>query len=150
MPKESIQLVAKTIDLKSAYKQFPICPEHRKYSVLVLKKPSNGMAMGFVSKTLPFGSVASVLHFNRVARLLHRIGLELDIPWTNYYDDFPVIDFKVLSEHTAAAARAVTSLLGFECALDKEQPFGLKAEMLGVVLDLEGSANGIVKVSNKA
>ena len=87
MPKESIQLVAKTIDLKSAYKQFPICPEHRKYSVLVLKKPSNGMAMGFVSKTLPFGSVASVLHFNRVARLL-RIGLELDIPWTNYYDDF--------------------------------------------------------------
>ena len=149
MPKESIQLVAKTIDLKSAYKQFPICPEHRKYSVLVLKKPSNGKAMGFVSKTLPFGSVASVLHFNRVARLLHRIGLELDIPWTNYYDDFPVIDFKVLSEHTAAAARAVTSLLGFECALDKEQPFGLKAEMLGVVLDLEGSANGIVKVSNK-
>ena len=93
--------------------------------------------------------MAAVLHFNRVARLLHRIGLELDIPWTNYYNDFPVIDFKVLSEHTAAAARALNSLLGFECALDKEQPFNLKAEMLGVVRDLEESTKGIVKVSNK-
>ena len=149
MPKDSVQLVAKTIDLKSACKQFPICPEHREYSVLVLKQPSSGKAMGFVSKILPFGSVASVLHFNRVVRLLHRIGLELDIPWTNYYDDFPAIDFKVFSEHTAAAARALTSLLGFERALDKEQPFSLKAEALGVVLDLEESTKGIVKVSNK-
>ena len=51
-----------------------------------------------------------------------------------------MIDLKILSEHTAAAARAVTSLLGFGCALDKEEPFSLKAEMLGVGLDLEESA----------
>ena len=31
MPKDSVQLVAKTIDLKSACEQFPICPEHREY-----------------------------------------------------------------------------------------------------------------------
>ena len=149
LPGDSLKLVAKTIDLKSAYKQFPIFPGHRKFSVLVLKRPTDGETMGFVSKTLPFGSVASVLHFNRVARLLHRIGLELDIPWTNYYDDFPVVDFKILSEHTAAAARALTSLLGFECSLDKELPFDSSAEMLGVVMDLTESASGLIKVSNK-
>eukprot|EP00435_Cladocopium_sp_Y103_P058672 s441_g20.t1 len=150
MADESIQLVAKTVDLKSAYKQFPIHPEHRRFSVLVLKKPGAGAVAGFVSKTLPFGSVASVLHFNRVSRLLHRLGLELDIPWTNYYDDFPVVDFKILSDHTTAAIRALTSLLGFEVALDKELPFDTKAEMLGVVLDLSQSGAGIVKVANKS
>jgi hypothetical protein len=148
LPEESTQLVAKTIDVKAAYKQFPIFPDHRKFSILVLKRPTDGVAMGFVSKTLPFGSVASVLHFNRIARLLHRMGLELDIPWTNYYDDFPV-DFKILSEHTGAAARALTSMLGFECSLDKELPFDRSAEMLGVVLDLSEFTKGVVKVCNK-
>ena len=66
LPEESTQLVAKTIDVKAAYKQFPIFPDHRKFFILVLKRPTDGVAMGFVSKTLPFGSVASVLHFNRI------------------------------------------------------------------------------------
>ena len=57
-------------------------------SVLALKRPETGDVAGFVSRTLPFGSTASVLHFNRVARLLHRIGLELDVAWTNYFGDF--------------------------------------------------------------
>eukprot|EP00435_Cladocopium_sp_Y103_P046282 s948_g13.t1 len=121
----------------------------RRFSVLVLRKPLAGTACGFISRTLPFGSVASVLHFNRIARLLHRLGLELDIPWTNYYDDYPVVDFKVLSDHTTAAVRALTSLLGFELSLDKELPFEKSAEMLGVVLDLSESNQGLIKVANK-
>ena len=149
MPEGAIQLVAKTVDLKSAYKQFPICPEHRRYSTLILKKPSDGTVMGFVSKTLPFGSVASVLHFNRISRLLHMLGLQLDVAWTNYYDDFPVVDFKVLADHTSAAIRALTSMLGFECSLDKELPFAETAEMLGVVLDLQHASAGTIKVANK-
>ena len=149
LPKESLQLVAKTVDLKSAYKQFPICPEHRKYSVLVLKRPDNGTVAGFISKTLPFGSVASVLHFNRISRLLHALGLQLDVAWSNYYDDFPVVDFKVLADHTAAAIRALTSMLGFECSLDKEAPFANTAEMLGVVLDLQHATAGTICVANK-
>ena len=78
-------------DLKPAYKQFAIHPSDRRLSDL--KKPKTGEVAGFVSRTLPFGSTASVLHFNRAARLLHRIGLELDVAWTNYYDDYPVVEF---------------------------------------------------------
>ena len=40
IPTESTQLVVKTIDLKAAYKQFPIFPDHRKLSILVLKRSS--------------------------------------------------------------------------------------------------------------
>eukprot|EP00435_Cladocopium_sp_Y103_P035891 s2230_g9.t1 len=49
LPSESLQLVTKAIGLKSAYKHVPILPEHRRFSVLILKKPDSGAAVGFVS-----------------------------------------------------------------------------------------------------
>eukprot|EP00438_Fugacium_kawagutii_P013469 Skav231273 [mRNA] locus=scaffold2436:470175:474164:- [translate_table: standard] len=149
LPEDQVQVVSKTVDLKSAYKQFAILPDNRKLSVLSLKRPSDGKVHGFVSRTLPFGSVASVLHFNRVARLLHQLGLELGIVWANYYDDYPVVDFKALSKQTDAAVRALTSMLGFKCAVDKELPFAQRSELLGVVLDSSDSTKGVVRVSNK-
>ena len=57
--------------------------------------------------------------------------------------------FKILAEHTGAAARALTSMLRFERSLDKELPFDRSAQMLGVVLDLSEPTKGVVKVSNK-
>ena len=77
------------------------------------------------------------------------LGLQLDVAWTNYYDDFPVVDFKVLADHSSAAIRALTSMLGFECSLDKELPFAETAEMLGVMLDLQHASTGTIKVANK-
>ena len=142
-------LQTKTVDLKSAYKQFAISPEDRRLSVLALKRPGANEACGFISRTLPFGSTASVLHFNRASRLLHRIGLELDIAWTNYYDDYPVIEFSFLAANTTSTLRALTSLLGFECSFDKELPFATEAEMLGVVLDLSETMKGKVVIRNK-
>ena len=148
-PADDVQLVAKTVDLKSAYKQLAIAPDNRRLSVISLRNPESGKTCGFVSRTLPFGSVASVLHFNRVSRLLHKLGLQANIPWANYYDDFPIVDFRVLSEHTTAAVRAMMSLLGFECSLEKELPFDTSTEMLGVVLDLSECSSGRIKVANK-
>ena len=149
-PKEQTQLVSKTVDLRSAYKQFPIAERDRKFAILTLNEPDGRGTFGFVSRTLPFGSVASVLHFNRLARLLHHLGLQARIAWTNYYDDYPVIDFKVLADHTTAAIRTITGLLGFECSLDKELPFSTKTDVLGVTIDLGRSGEGVVTVSNKA
>ena len=137
------------MDLKSAYKQFAIHPSDRRLSVLALKKPETGEVAGFVSRTLPFGSTASVLHFNRAARLLHRIGLELDVAWTNYYNDYPVVEFSFLAANTNHTMKALTSLLGFECSTDKELPFADEAEMLGVVLDVSKFGLGILSVKNK-
>ena len=137
------------MDLKSAYKQFAIHPSDRRLSVLALKKPGTGEVAGFVSRTLPFGSTASVLHFNRAARLLHRIGLELDVAWTNYYDDYPVVEVSFLAANTNHTIQALTSLLGLECSTDKELPFADEAEMLGVVLDVSKSGLGLLSVKNK-
>ena len=142
-------LMTKTVDLKSAYKQFAICPEDRRLSVLALKKPGTSEVKGFISHTLPFGSTAAVLHFNRASRLLHRLGHELMIPWANYYDDFPVVDFTILSDSSANTIRALMKILGFACSIDKELPFAPSAEMLGVVLDLGSASFGKVVIRNK-
>ena len=75
--------------------------------------------------------------------------MELDIAWTSYYDDYPVIEFSFLAANTTSTLRALTSLLGFECSLDKELPFATEAEMLGVVLDLSETMKGKVVIKNK-
>ena len=43
----------------------------------------------------------------------------------------------------------MTSLLGFECSIDKELPFSNEAEIFGVVLDLSKTGNGEVIIKNK-
>ena len=142
-------LQVKTVDLKSAYKQFAIHPSDRRLSVLALKLPETGDVAGFISRTLPFDSTAFVLHFLRAARLLHRMGLELDVVWTNYYDDYPVVEFSFLATNTSHTIRALTCLLGFEGSTDKELPFADEAEMLGLMLDVLKSGSGIVIVKSK-
>ena len=90
-----------------------------------------------------------MLHCNSPSRLLHRIGLELDVAWTNYYYDYPVVEFSFLAANTSHTTRALTSLLGFECSTDKELPFANEVEMLGVVLDVSESGCGVLSVKNK-
>ena len=62
---------------------------------------------------------------------------ELDVAWTNYHDDYPVVEFSFLADNTNHTTKALTSLLGFECSTDKELPFADEAEMLGVVLQIQ-------------
>ena len=66
------------------------------------------------------------------------------------YDDYPVaVEFSFLAANTTSTLSAWTSLLGFECSVDKELPFSNEAEMLGVVLDLSKTGNGEVIIKNK-
>ena len=44
---------------------------------------------------------------------------------------------------------SVLSLLGFECALKKEQEFGHSVDLLGVTVDLSDPSLGKVYVANK-
>ena len=76
-----------SLDLHAAYKQLAISPSSRPLSVIVLANPHSGELGCFVGNSWPCGSTASVVYFNRVSRLLWRLGLELCLPWCNYYDN---------------------------------------------------------------
>ena len=80
----------KTVDLKSAYKQWAIAPTERCKTVVTLQDPSTGAAAGFECLTLPFGAISSVICFNRIARLYQRVLHEVLVLAANYYDDYPV------------------------------------------------------------
>ena len=53
------------LDLPNAYKQLPLHPSCRKYSIVTLLNPQTLEPACFEGKVLPFGSTASVVHFNR-------------------------------------------------------------------------------------
>ena len=138
-----------TMDLHSAYKQLALSPAARAMSVIVLLNPTTMSAGCFVGKALPFGSTASVIFFNRIARLVWRLGLELMLPWCNYYDDYPIFTPALLEKSTMTTMVTFLELLGFEFSADKLKPFGAEATMLGVEVDCAGWKTGNVVVKNK-
>ena len=106
------QPVIKCVDLEAAYKQWPIRPQDSKRCVVSLRRPADGLPVGFVCHVLPFGSLASVGHFNRIARLVQRILIELGCMAFNYFDDYPVLDLSLTSGGTEKTMRSVMRLLG--------------------------------------
>lgn len=73
------ELMLCVLDLSNAYKQLPLSPSCRKYSIVTLLDPHTGEPACFEGRVLPFGSTASVVHFNRCARLIQCIGWHLHI-----------------------------------------------------------------------
>ena len=134
--RSDLQLMTKTVDLKSAYKQFAIHPEDSK-------------VYGFISNVLPFGASSAVLAFNRVSRLLWRCLVEAGVICSAYFDDFPILDASSTSQVCESAIRAAVRLLGFKCSEDKEVGFSEQTEMLGVVFDTGDVSRGDVKIANK-
>ena len=75
------ELLAKTFDLKSAYRQIPVRSDHMKYGYFCIYNCKTSCVEIYRSKTLPFGATQSVFSFLRLARMLR-------ILTTNFYDDF--------------------------------------------------------------
>ena len=140
----------KTVDLKAAYKQLGVHPDHQAACVVTIKDPSSSEVRGYISRVLPFGAGASVTGFNRVARLIQRILQEARAINFNYFDDYPLLELSALSGSCDKVVRSVLSLLGFGCALEKEQDFAPSADLLGVTVDLSDPSLSKVCVGNKA
>ena len=143
-------LLTKTVDLKSAYKQFAIAPADRKREVIVVKAGVDSQPMGFISSVLPFGAAAAVMSFNRVSRLLWRIFIKAGVLCGSYFDDFPILDAGVTSDSASSTIRAVCRLLGFKCSEDKNLEFAEKTTMLGVVFDTSKVSEAKCIISNRS
>ena len=142
-------LTATALDLRSAYKQLPLHQSDISKAVVTLKEPNGGKACHFTMCTLPFGASASVLHFNRVSTLLWALGCCLDLIWSSYFDDYPIICPDMLEHSSLGSAKALMGLLGFGYSDEKLKEPGVRCELLGVELDLSESRSGIVAVRNK-
>ena len=143
------QPLVATLDLRSAYKQVPLAPSNRAFSVVSLKDPESSLVSLFVGRSLPFGSTSSVINFNRLSRLLCRLGNELFLFWSNYYDDYPVVTPAALADSTRDTMLTFMRLVKFDTAEEKLNPFSPSASVLGIEIDCSASPEGWVDVRNK-
>lgn len=145
-------LQGRALDLKSAYKQLARSPEDDWCSVLAVWSPEKGETLFFESVALPFGAVSAVNAFNRVARVIRLILCRLFLLTnTSFFDDYCQLEFGPLCTSAWKTAETVLALLGWKVAMsdDKRLPFGKKFSMLGAIVDLSNSAEGVVHIANK-
>ena len=149
-PWKSLQ--GRALDLKAAYKQLARNPKDAWASILAVWNPHSGEVEYYESVALPFGSVCAVMAFNRVARALRLILSELFmLVNTNFFDDFCQLETDELCSSSWSTAELVMQLLGWKISLseDKRMPFGKEFPMLGAVVDLSLSRQGLLRVRNK-
>ena len=82
---QPLQLVGRTLDLQSAYKQVGPCMTDLWNRIIMVYDPENDCAKYFVSSALMFGSTAAVYAFNRSSRSLWHILSSLLSLWMTVY-----------------------------------------------------------------
>ena len=103
----SSELVVKTFDLASAYRQVGLSKDGRKVSFIRVKNPSTGMWAFFQAQVLPFGAIKSVHSFLRLARALWWIGTTACLlAWSSFFDDYILLSTPALARSSELTASA--------------------------------------------
>ena len=125
------------LDERRAYRQVPISPDHRKWSVVALKDPSTGKVAFFVMVGHSFGLVSAVYNYNRrsaaITDILRRV---FSVAAFNFYDDKYGFEPEDTATSAFALAEKVHWWLG---ARFDQQKLQLCSDptILGVTYDLE-------------
>ena len=146
-------LLGRTLDLKSAYKQLAVSPDQNFVRALVAYDPVLKRPAFFIINALPFGATSSVYSFNRVAKSLWRIMVALGGVWaTQYYDDYPNVELSCIAQNSRAFMEFILQVLGWRFASEgkKAEPHGESFRVLGVEISFEHSERGSFVVANKA
>ena len=148
-------MLAKTFDLKSAYRQVPIREARLKYAFFSVY--NNNLLKGKVDiyqlLTLPFGATHSVYCFLRLARMIHCIACRgLYLMNTNFYDDFVLMTRPGCEKSAKNSMELLFMLTGWSYARDgkKATEFSTVCRALGVEFDFSRSEQRIVAISNTA
>ena len=151
MRRSDEDLVGKTIDLKSAYRQLPLSTEALRMSFVAVKCPRTGQVMLFKLLCLPFGAVAAVHSFIRISLALCHLGhFFWLLPWSSFYDDYTLLSTSTAAQSSDRSASFLLDLLGFDFDRDgdKAQPFKSQFRALGVEFNLTAEGHKTFQVGN--
>ena len=145
--------LARSFDLKSAYRQCAVHPASRQFSFsyIVVGDPNTLSLKVFRLKALPFGSVKSVHSFLRISHSLWAILTSIFwVITTNYFDDFVSLAESREAASVDDTVKAVFRLLGWRFAEDgpKAPPFCDSLVALGVELDVSKLHHGVAQIAN--
>ena len=144
-------LLGKTMDLKSAYKQFGVCMPDRDRIRVATCRPDTLQFVLLLVNALPFGATGSVSGFLRVSMFLWFIGLVgLRLAWTCFYDDYTMISRSDCANNAAWSAECLFDLLGVLYAKEgkKAAQFDKVFGSLGVVFDLSLITKGTFSLNH--
>ena len=144
-------ILGRCFDLSKAYKQLAVSTASLRYSVLGARN-SSGRWFYYIGQSLPFGSTASVYSFNKMARALQFLLWEdFGVVTTNFYDDYPTLEFAGAAENTTQVVSGFFQLLGWRHAVTgkKAKPFASTFAALGVEYNLANLHSSFFTVGNK-
>ena len=149
--KQHPKMLGKTIDLRSAYKQFGICTEDRQRIRVATCEPSASELILLMVNSLPFGATGSVAAFLRISMFLWYVGMAgLKLAWTAFYDDYTLISREDCAKNASWAAECLFDMLGVLFAKEgkKATQFDMRFNSLGVVFDLQCMVDKLVFVGH--
>eukprot|EP00435_Cladocopium_sp_Y103_P067862 s777_g30.t1 len=147
----AVEVLGRTYDLKSAYKQLAIAPASLPYAYVVIFNPHKKKPEIYQLLAAPFGATRSVYSFLRIVHSVWYIGVKaLGIVWSHFFDDFVAVCCNLHANNTATTVDMLFKLLGWKYAEqgDKATSFGQRITALGVEIDLSEAHNGSVTFSN--
>ncbi|CAE7668354.1 Xab2, partial [Symbiodinium sp. KB8] len=149
--RHSPPLLAKTFDLKKAYKQVATKPSSWRHAVLGYPDKKDGWTFA-VSRSLPFGATSSVYAFNKLAlAVLHIMVVKFHAIVTDFYDDYTVFEFQPAASLLDKVLCRLLRILGWIFAEDGKKfvSFGPRVVTLRVALHLEEIWDGRITIANK-
>eukprot|EP00438_Fugacium_kawagutii_P025712 Skav210468 [mRNA] locus=scaffold737:33999:35231:+ [translate_table: standard] len=149
MPKD--QVVGRTFDMKSAYKQLALADSSLWASYVAIFNPETRSPEIYQLLAAPFGATRSVYSFLRVASGIWHLGAKaLDLAWTVFFDDFVVMTSSELSSNTTSTVSLFFKLLGWVIAEDgsKASDFAKDMTALGTCVNFSKSSEGCIAFSN--
>ena len=144
-------VVAKTYDLKSAYRQVPILEEHLCFSYFSIWNCERQCAEVYQLVTLPLGATHSVYSFLRLSRSLYALATRgLFLLTTNFYDDYILASRPNSLESARNSMELVFLLTGWQYATEgkKSTSFDVVCKALGVEFNLEKSGERVLLIQN--
>ena len=147
----SSRWMARSFDLKHAYRQCAVAPEPHSFSHIFVGDPNTRCLKVFRMRALPFGSDKLVHAFLRVAACLWAIITRIfGVLCTNYFDDFVALADAREEKNVDHTVKAVLNLLGWVYAEDgpKAPPFAGAVTALGVTIDVTCLHEGEVTIAN--
>ena len=138
---KGVGVKARTLDLRSAYKQLGVHSSDLPLSVTSMHWTPWGEVAFFVSLSLPFGAVTSVYAFNKCSRCIEIVlNKVMKAACSSYFDDYYLIEPDLTSDMCTLAIETFFKLIGrtFDDRDQKYQPFADNLVVLGGVMEIKG------------
>ena len=142
------EVVGKTFDLKSAYKQYGVRKMDRDLLRLAVWDPELKKVCFLGINALPFGAIGSVSSFLRISMAVWYVGIRgLRLCWTSFFDDYTLLSRRSNSKSASVSAECLFQLLGIAFAKEgkKAVDWDTKVKTLGVLLNLEPESDSNCK-----